>query len=655
MTLNVWAGSSPARAARLLAIAKLADPDPWRDRLRDLLAENDRDAIHRLAQEPSAELSPENAILLGIALVNIDMRTAAKFLRRAARRYPGDLWLNYAAGRAIAFSVHGPAPDAIPYLRAALALAPGSREVYHILGQALSRIDALEALGVWEQAARRWPDDQHLVIHLGSAQIDAGRHDEGLASLRGALQKRPDDWYGHEVLAREFKRRNEIEEARREALKALELAPTTTVGLTALLQDVGCHREALAAARAHVEAHPLEGDAHGVLADLLLESGDVQAAIAEAEIAVRLVPESAIAHSTLAHALVAAGRRDEGVAVQRRALALGPADEQQLVRLTNMLMETGDFDGALEVARETIRHHPDKANGYNALGNALGAKGKLDEALAAFREGLQREPDSALVHYNMARCLALRGDLRGAEAGYRRAVEADPNHVAARNNLSMLLAGTGRLEEAIEVLEEAAAIAGDTNEFSYMIHANLGFTHRRMGRTERAIAAFRKVVEIVPGKPEAYEWLGFTFCQAGRHAEMVELFRGALERFPDRATLFNEYAWCLIVFPDPSRRDHGEAARLARRAVELEPSHGNSWGTLAAALCGTGEFEEALRAVTRSIEIDGIDQYDLTYLALAQHGLGRVEEARQTFARIDAAALDPDARKCYEEAREAMR
>ncbi len=662
LTLNLWAARAPERKERLLETAKLADPDPWRDRLRDVLARDALDELHALAQEPASELSPQSAALLGAALLSVDLHAAAKFLRRAVRRYPGDVWLNYSAGRAIGYLRQGAALQSVPYLRA--ALAPEGREIHHVLGQALERIDAHEAVAVWEQALRRWPDDTHLTIHLGAALLEARRYDEGLAKVREALARAPKDWWGHDVLSRELLRRGEREEARREALVALELAPQYTFGLIQLLRDLGYRSKALPGARALVAQQPLSSETRAILADLLWRAGDLEAAIGEAKAAVRLEPTSTFALATLAEALLASGRREEALVTQRRALELDPSDEDQFTRLTSMLMGVGDFDGAEEIAREAIRRYPDAANGYNALGNALHAKGSREEALAAYREGLEKEPDSALLHYNLGNCLGLAGDGKAAEAAYRRVLEisrASPNpraldtvELGARNNLAGRLMLTGRWEEAVEILQRALAIAGEEHEYTAHILANLGETHYRAGDPERSIELRRRALALRPGDPEMHRVLGAVLAETGRYGEATAVLGEALSRFPRNPSLLNELAWFLTTCGDWSRRDPHEAARLARLLVEVDPSNANGWGTLGAALCCTGEFEEAERAVRRSIEIGGIDAFDLAILARAQHGRGLVEEARRTLDRVDPATLHVEARRYYEEAREVI-
>ena len=59
------------------------------------------------------------------------------------------------------------------------------------------------------------------------------------------------------------------------------------------------------------------------------------------------------------------------------------------------------------------------------------------------------------------------------------------------------------------------------------------------------------------------------------------------------ALALNNTAWLLATCPDPELRDHAEAVKHARHAIELEPNNGNTWNTLGVAYFRLGDWEEA--------------------------------------------------------------
>src|SRR5262249_25498461 len=85
---------------QLPAVARAADPDAWRSKLRAALQGDDRAALKGLAASADVRrLPPKTLHLLAVALNHVGLREqAGALLRKARRQYPGDVWLNEALG-----------------------------------------------------------------------------------------------------------------------------------------------------------------------------------------------------------------------------------------------------------------------------------------------------------------------------------------------------------------------------------------------------------------------------------------------------------------------------------------------------------------------------------------------------------------------------
>jgi Protein kinase domain len=81
----------------LLAIARAADPDPWRKQLRDALERQDQATLQRLAaSELTTDLPPSTLHLLGVALLETGaVEQAALLLTKAQQQHASDFWINY--------------------------------------------------------------------------------------------------------------------------------------------------------------------------------------------------------------------------------------------------------------------------------------------------------------------------------------------------------------------------------------------------------------------------------------------------------------------------------------------------------------------------------------------------------------------------------
>ena len=133
-----------ASKARLLsAVAKAADPDPWRCRLRDALdlEAMDRERPHATFRElaataPEEALHRESISRLAYALGHLGEREReTALLRRAQRAHPEDFWINHDLARSLMGA--GQPDEAVRFYSAAVAIRPRSQLALRGLREAL--------------------------------------------------------------------------------------------------------------------------------------------------------------------------------------------------------------------------------------------------------------------------------------------------------------------------------------------------------------------------------------------------------------------------------------------------------------------------------------------------------------------------------------
>jgi serine/threonine protein kinase/Flp pilus assembly protein TadD/biotin carboxyl carrier protein len=176
---------------RLVAVARLADPDPRRDRLRQALQRQDRTALVELATSADvANLAAPTLVLLGEALAESGVSgEAVAVLRQGQRRYPGDFGISRQLGWHLGLT----RPDeAIRFLTAALAIRPSSVQARLDLGGILLHKGAVdEAVATFREVTRLQPDCVEGYSALGLALRHKGALKESLAAYRMALGLQP--------------------------------------------------------------------------------------------------------------------------------------------------------------------------------------------------------------------------------------------------------------------------------------------------------------------------------------------------------------------------------------------------------------------------------------------------------------------------------
>jgi tetratricopeptide (TPR) repeat protein len=352
--LDDWAlvATDAALRERLLRVAREADPDEWRDQLRDPEVWRDRVLLERLVEAAQkAEVSPQLFNALGIRLA---MRggDAVPLLRAAQRRHPTDFWLNYHLGIYLyrQFKGRPEAEEAVGFLRAALVLRPDSAPVHTTLGAVLS---------------------------------DRGRKEEAVAHFERALQIDPNDAQTHYNLAVVLSARGEVDKAIAHDQRAVQIDPND--------------------ARAHTN-----------LGIDLYARGRKEEAVTHLKRALQIDPNNARIHVNLGAALYGNGQKEEALAHYQRALQIDPNDAGAYVNLGLALSDKGEWDKAIAHYERSLQIDPNHAHTHYNLGFALAGKREWDRAIAAFRKAIALKADFAEAHYNLGVTLGRIGRLTEA-------------------------------------------------------------------------------------------------------------------------------------------------------------------------------------------------------------------------------------------------
>jgi eukaryotic-like serine/threonine-protein kinase len=184
VALDLWAWRSrhnPARWQRLREAAAAADPDPVRNRIREVTARQDRATLRSVAESIDVGALPLSMLdLLGERLWEFGDRTSAiTFLRRVHQRHPSDYRINLALGHAVFSATPRSLEDAIRYYTAAVAVRPESAVAYYHLGYALFRKGLVdESIAAFRR-----------VIVLDPQYPSAHQKLSGLLSMKGQLDE----------------------------------------------------------------------------------------------------------------------------------------------------------------------------------------------------------------------------------------------------------------------------------------------------------------------------------------------------------------------------------------------------------------------------------------------------------------------------------
>jgi serine/threonine protein kinase/Flp pilus assembly protein TadD len=234
--LDDWAEWTPdARLrARLLAVARHADPDPWRDRFRDPVLRADARALRELAaRAPLDGLSPVVLEALARRLAQAGIEDL-ELLRQMQARHPGDFFLN--AALVLSLEQHAQRlrgtdaillrVEAVGFAHTTVAIRPGSGLAWSNLGVLLFHLDRFEeSAAAHRRSVALQPDNPRFHAFLSAPLRQLGRLAESEQAVRTAIAMKPDYGIAYSMLANTLLLQKRHADAEAACRTAIQLEP----------------------------------------------------------------------------------------------------------------------------------------------------------------------------------------------------------------------------------------------------------------------------------------------------------------------------------------------------------------------------------------------------------------------------------------------
>jgi tetratricopeptide (TPR) repeat protein len=540
--LDDWAGMTQdsARRAWLFAVARAADPDPNRERVRQPGLWRDREALARLARESATVQLPPH---LAAALARTLSRGGGDpipMLRAAQAHHPDDFWLNVALGEELAWGKQW--DESVGYYRAALALRPRSTAVHNNLGIALVRRGQAEAsLSHFEEALRIDPRNAKAHHNLGLTLFGRGQVGAAIRHYEQALRIDPHFATAHFNLGAALESRGQAEAATDHYKQALRIDPE------------------------HIKAH-------NNLGAILADRRQTEEAVGHYEQALRIDPNFAPAHVGLGAALEDSGRAEAAVGHYEQALRIDPNYADAHLNLGAALRARGQVEAAIGHYEQALRINPRYIQAHVNLGMALESRGQAAEAIRHYEEALRIDPRYTKAHLNLGSALYRRGQAAEAIHHYEEALRIQPNNAEVHCKLGQMLLRQGRFEEALAHLQEGHQLGSKQPGWRYP-------SAQWVRHAERLLLLDRKLPAILAGQArpvDAEEQLGLAeVCTLTKqYAAATRLYADAFAARPPLADANRYVAACTAALAgcgqdqDTARLSDTEKGRLRRQARE---------------------------------------------------------------------------------------
>jgi tetratricopeptide (TPR) repeat protein len=184
---------------------------------------------------------------------------------------------------------------------------------------------------------------------------------------------------------------------------------------------------------------------------------------------------------------------------------------------------------------------------------------------------------------------------------------------------------------------------------SARLHMQMGTAWRDLARKEqdpvarealvrRALASYRRSLDLLPSFPEAQEQTGLAWYMLGQIDIAMFYYDMVVKKNPLKAELWNNIGSVWV-----DRGDLNQALLVFRKVTEINPAYADGWQNIGSVLGRMGRFEEAIPYFYKSIELAPDKALSYQLLSLTFQNLGRPDEAaswQQRAIEIRAAETD---------------
>lgn len=499
--------------------------------------------------------------------------------------------------------------------------------------------DRRAALTTWQTALQHCPNNPQIGIKLSDEQLYFGLLKDCRTNLERLLELAPQNVQGIINLGIVYRRSGKKLAAIALFERALQLNPQATRGSINLVEELVSARrfteaeECLAKALSHAPKHLNLLICRGELA---VKRHELDLALEHFQTAIAHHPDRVRPKMHQIDTLWALGRQEEAN-YQLKALSNRyPNNFNVLIYSGEFSRQTGQRNSALKYFESALANADKKGQDLKArtlVAEELKVLGRTDEALELIEKAIARYPDELRPLLVKGGILQAKADLTKAAEVYRYILSLKPKHFDARIELAKVYSQLGRVDSAIELLEETYSLMGSRSK----IFIQLGSLYQALENWEVAESWYRKACQEYPRDYRGYCKLANLLFLQGDIETALNLLQTARSK-----TDSLQIALQLVQFQRRlSRLDSCD--RLLTTALKHFPNHPQLLWELSELNIKRGDYLAALAALNR-IALDS--QYGLrrtfqlkAEIYLHQYNYQTAEEClRQAIALTSVAA-----------------
>jgi predicted O-linked N-acetylglucosamine transferase (SPINDLY family) len=281
------------------------------------------------------------------------------------------------------------------------------------------------------------------------------------------------------------------------------------------------------------------------------------------------------------------------IAERRQAVRRSPRDPNAHALLGLALLKERQLEDAVTSLQRGLELNPKLRGVHGVLADALFDLRRYEEAVACYRVALRFQEAADLLQHLADALLRLdRAD--EAEPSARRAAELAPQDIAIQLTLAAVLNAQGAEQQVSEVMAKVLDLAPEDIDGRFKLACLL----YKGSRMTEALTCLEGILEKDPGHAGALHYMGLCHKQLEHGDEAIRALEQAVAVTPENAGLRDELRIVLQKF-----KRYPEAIKVAHEILERDPDSTGALGTLLHCCFTTGEWEQALSAARRLLEV----------------------------------------------------
>lgn len=329
-----------------------------------------------------------------------------------------------------------------------------------------------EAGDPWLNELWNWCYDFDQLCALGTLELQTGHADRAKSYYERAIQVRPGDTHGYELLSGLYLKQNEPAKARDTLEQSLSRLRNSKPSITYYLSLSQAYRElkqteeAVSVVREGLRQVGDNLELYSTLGRALSDLGRPDEAIAAFKQALALNPNDAETNFNLGLSLLGLDRTGEAIVALKRSLTLQPTFQKSLSVLGRVEMDAGHWEAAGIYLRPLLESHPEMPEARQMMSSwdlraGAAAEAKHDSAAAEryYRDGLALNPNNAELQVSLGVLCLVQGRFSDAVIPLEAYHRLQPGNPQSCLFLGQAYAATGRADDARRVLNEGITLA----------------------------------------------------------------------------------------------------------------------------------------------------------------------------------------------------